>query len=539
MKILNDLIRLLENAVPADPNSVINRRFAKMYEKELVKYFNGLSLAFPYSRLTGFYNTHMEESLESESEAFLAPFLKATSEALKGIATTNTLKIYLSGTAEMITWGKTKRGFPIAFEGPPYAEAVAYTKKRAAYLVTKMNQTTQKRLSRIIADGIKTKKGIPGISRAIRTEFTDMTKYRASLIARTETRNALFQANQDNMEAMGIEGKSWVLGAGGVEGNCEKCIANSSVGVIPVKDEFPNPQDTIHPGCVLPGTMVSPLGMQLMTRAHYSGMVVELHTRRGDRLTVTPNHPILTPTGFIPAERLREGSNVVCSSFREGMLYSMNPDYQQVPSRIEDIWDSLMLSPGMALTSVKVSPVDFHGDAGRFDGDVNIIYPDSLLEGYIDDSTGSKHIRKKQLRGGDTDLLHFPGVSLLNTFSDRAFTPSGSSVGVCRDSLPFNRGEPVHSNQGGLAVSTRRDTSLNQVALDDASVNAELARQFQDRFASFITADEIVEVRNYYFSDHVFNLQSLESLYIANGVVVKNCTCAIAPGRLPGKPLFN
>jgi hypothetical protein len=51
------------------------------------------------------------------------------------------------------------------------------------------------------------------------------------------------------MKDMGVTGKEWVLGSGGVEGNCDACLANAAVGVIPVDQEFPTPEADIHPGC--------------------------------------------------------------------------------------------------------------------------------------------------------------------------------------------------------------------------------------------------------------------------------------------------
>ena len=69
------------------------------------------------------------------------------------------------------------------------------------------------------------------------------------LIAKSETRQALFQASHDTMIDMGIDGKEWVLGSGGAEGNCEYCQANAAQGIIPVTEEFINPESDIHPGC--------------------------------------------------------------------------------------------------------------------------------------------------------------------------------------------------------------------------------------------------------------------------------------------------
>ena len=157
--------------------------------------------------------------------------------------------MYVSGNVEMITWGKTKGGVPIAYEGPPISQAVGWAKKRGAELVTQMDTETKRRLGKVISDGISNKRGVQGIARDLRGTFDNMTKYRSELIAKTETRNALFEASQDRMEDMGITGKEWVLGSGGLEGNCAQCRGNAAEGIIPVTRSFSTPQGSIHPGC--------------------------------------------------------------------------------------------------------------------------------------------------------------------------------------------------------------------------------------------------------------------------------------------------
>ena len=187
--------------------------------------------------------------LKSDIDDILEPLLATFDSRLTATVEGELTTIHVSGTAEMIAYGKTKLGVPIAYEGPPVQAAIDFAKKRGAQLVTQMDEETKRRLAKVVSDGIKNKRGIPGLSRDIRTTFDDMTKYRSQLIAKTETRNALFSASQDSMVDMGIEGKEWVLGAGGESGNCPDCEANAGVGVIPVSDNFPYPQGDIHPGC--------------------------------------------------------------------------------------------------------------------------------------------------------------------------------------------------------------------------------------------------------------------------------------------------
>ena len=261
---LDKLITLLEAEIPANPNSPKNQKLQKRLEGELVKYFNKVEKAFPYSSLDKIYNKHViKEQLGSETRGMLDSLLATFSKNLEVEMAGQLAEIYISGQAEIITWGKTKGGIPIAYEGPPVRQAIDWANSHVikAKLVDGINEETRKQLSQVIADGIKNKRGIPGIKSDIRHKLNWMARgapsdikgltlaSRAELIAKTETRQALFTASHDNMIEMGIDGKEWILGAGGAEGNCEDCQANASAGVIPVNEDFPNPEGDIHPGC--------------------------------------------------------------------------------------------------------------------------------------------------------------------------------------------------------------------------------------------------------------------------------------------------
>ncbi len=249
MKELDQTISLLEAQIPANPESPANERLAERLQRSLAKYFRKLEDAFPYGRLGRIYNKYVQESLASDTRGMLDPLLATFDKTLEAEVSGHLTTIYTAGSAEMITWGKTKAGVPIAYEGPPISQAVSWAEKEAARLVTEMDTETQRRLSKLISNGIKNKRGVPGLARDIKKDFGNMTRYRSELIAKTETRQALFTASHDRMVDMGIWGKEWILGSGGVEGNCALCQANAAAGVIPVRQEFPNPEGDIHPGC--------------------------------------------------------------------------------------------------------------------------------------------------------------------------------------------------------------------------------------------------------------------------------------------------
>lgn len=157
--------------------------------------------------------------------------------------------VFISADRELVTWGQTLGGIPISYEGPPLERAIKWADKYCAQLVTKMDDETKTRLAKVVSDAIDNKRGIPGLARDIRSEFADMTKYRSELIAKTETRNALWKGSHERMLDMGVTGKEWVLGSGGSEGNCPDCLANAAAEIIPIDSDFPIPEGDIHPGC--------------------------------------------------------------------------------------------------------------------------------------------------------------------------------------------------------------------------------------------------------------------------------------------------
>ena len=186
---------------------------------------------------------------EMDLEGLFEPVVNVLKASLIAKIQGHLVTVYLSADRELVTWGQTLGGLPIAYEGPPMEQAIKWAKDYAAKLVTKMDEETKTRLAQVVSDAIENKRGIPGLAREIRNEFADMTKYRSELIAKTETRNALWQGSHERMVDMGVDGKQWYLGSGGNEGNCDECIANSEQGIIPVEDEFDTPEGDIHPGC--------------------------------------------------------------------------------------------------------------------------------------------------------------------------------------------------------------------------------------------------------------------------------------------------
>jgi hypothetical protein len=256
---LDELVQLLEADVPANPASPQNQKHERKYEAVLRSYFGDLEDAFPYGKLEELYNKFVvTESIreakkpykfDAETGSILNPVLKILRAKLIADITGQHVVTYLAGIAQVTEWGKTQTGRPIYFEGPPTQQAIDYAKDHCAKMVTKMDIETKDRLARVISDGIKNKRGVPGLTRDIKSVFTDMKRYRAKMIARTETADALEQAFIDRSKALEVPYKESIRGANEY---CDVCTGNEAAGVIPIDEPFPSGhmRPPFHPNCI-------------------------------------------------------------------------------------------------------------------------------------------------------------------------------------------------------------------------------------------------------------------------------------------------
>ncbi len=184
-------------------------------------------------------------ALTQDIDDVLDPLLGAFQTRLAGILTNHAVTGYHRGAAQRIQYGRTlTTDRPIYFEGPPIQQAIAWAGKRAAKMVTEIDQETRDVLRGIITDGIKEKRGIDGLARDIRRQFRDwerseeMPVYRSRLIARTETATALSQGSFERGKDMGVKYKSWLTR--GDDKVRPAHLENEAAGVIPWDEPFPD-----------------------------------------------------------------------------------------------------------------------------------------------------------------------------------------------------------------------------------------------------------------------------------------------------------
>ena len=353
-------------------------------------------------------------------------------------------------------------------------------------------------------------------------------------------------------------------------------ICRALDGKVFAADDPHLPAPPRHPNCLPGDSLVLPRGrITAATKRWFDGDVVVLRTASGRELTCTPNHPVLSDAGWAPAQSLDLSSKVACDLGREWSGVAHDDD-QDVPARIEDVAEAFFRSRDVAAVKVPLAAPDFHGDG--VGSQVAIVGADRhLLAG--DDALLGQHFAQPQLQLGDARQRDF---AALRAGDQLLFICTGASPRcMCRagQARPFFRGGAGHAGRlllgatagliaglpqrgrdgiGSAAVAfadpaqahagleqgddlvhrelrrfgvrwPQRLAPLSKVAVDSLAVDAELARNLIAGQAGPVLLDDVVHIERREFHGHVYNLQTEQNHYVANGIVTHNCRSVLVP----------
>lgn len=243
----------------------------------------------------------------------------------------------------------------------------------------------------------------------------------------------------------------------------------------------------------------------------YRGDLVEVHF--GDRvLRATPNHPVGTLRGWVPAEQLQVGDHLIDAS---GYV-AHACDNNGVESELQVAWDLLQILPRRRLAGVA-----FHGDA-TVDEQVDVVRVDWRL--MIDGNPqGAQPITNRDFAGTDRTTPSMSTLAQLRLLSRLAADggvslrgPSGALFWRCL----------AHALEHRSRTIAQRNPSLQQPALDDEPAAPDLLCQLLQGCPGLVAPYEIVKVgRMRDLVVRVHNLQTSSGIFAAQGVVVHNCRC--------------
>ena len=256
------------------------------------------------------------------------------------------------------------------------------------------------------------------------------------------------------------------------------------------------------------------------SRAFYVGEVVELRTVVGRRLSVTANHPVLTPRGFVAAKALREGDELVCYGFEPGVEPGSKLDEHHRPPTVEQVFGALAHS---RRSLSRTAADDFHGEARRFVGKVDVVGTYGELFDRIEASVAEYEGELGFVSSAASSSRH--GDLILGRVAHLGAPSSIPGGGA----LAFDR-RPIEASPLELlcfGTSARGDSDLEEDPSEDRPVDPGLFRELQERFPRKVSVDKLTSVRKYDLAHDVYDLETPSGWLVSEGVVTSNCRCKI------------
>jgi hypothetical protein len=334
-----------------------------------------------------------------------------------------------------------------------------------------------------------------------------------------------------------------------------------------------------HPNC-LPGDSSISINYPILKifRRRYSNAMASLVMDDGSILNATVNHSILTQRGWQLSKDIKIGDYLVSPLIKGFETVKRNTE--DMKATIKDIFDALSFFT--QITSTFGTASDFHGD-GIPNEQVDIISIDRelILNGI------SEFLKERS----DLFLKSSSAFSLFSSnFNSKlfaSFDSPDSRMGFVSECKAFLLTHSTHTQDIGLASSSRSDAVLQKPFPDSTSRNTELSRNTQFTHPILVILDCILRNRyrsssfssdpswdnlystsanilaedirvsandfssciqskagfikfnrviDFFISDsipatsiHVYNLETDINWYIANNFIVHNCRCDLAP----------
>ncbi|MHB0966009.1 MAG: hypothetical protein ACYC36_06085 [Bellilinea sp.] len=379
-----------------------------------------------------------------------------------------------------------------------------------------------------------TQSGVTDILRALQTEIPNFyeagvdlgtltdrlsrwfSPIRAEMIAITETTRAASQAEQAIAAEIERESGIKMIPIWNTENDelvCPLCGPRDQKEI--TDGMFP----PIHPRCLPGDTLVLPIGgVTAGSERWYEGNIITIETLE-NKLTITPNHPVLTPIGWMAAGLLQEGDYILGYSASQWESLSVNVDDQNPVTTIKNIFGSLSINGFWVPTSAP----DFHGDGAG--SNIAIIRPNSKIMNDV----------KALVSQPTSQYFFFFG----NIISETALAHPGAQAQFLEGDVSTSTGDMSGLNLArallgcharpfdglGLGLIPGNDTRPDNFIAKSGTANASLTGQSILGFTGDVSVQKIIKVQNTYFTGHVYNLQTETELYVANGIITHNCRC--------------
>ena len=388
-------------------------------------------------------------------------------------------------------------------------------------------------------------------------------------------REEVWQANDDL-----VTGVQWLS----VLDDRTTTVCQSLSGQIFPLDSGPRPP--IHINCLTGDTMVSTCSTvaNIYKRA-YKGAAVNITTKAGRTLCITPNHPILTLRGWVAAGEINRSDKLIPV---DALKISIDKHYEDsVDAEFAELFGAAdVLIEASSISNRPTTAEDFHGD-GITDSEVEVITTDGLGWGNIVKVLG-ENIKHKRLKLGaaiDAPFSTLGPPAMLGLFDNAATHCVMSLLGKVGDLLrrrASHAGELLRGPASQVLAAlnehplywffpravqpkmrryaTDTDTGLvscdNGVLFDLCEVDKpnafngypaqsddskyrliadshEFANPADSHLFDCSKADDVVDLFVSEIDTHVYNLENSDNWYTANGIITHNCRSSTTPAIDP------
>lgn len=268
----------------------------------------------------------------------------------------------------------------------------------------------------------------------------------------------------------------------------------------------------------------------------YSGDLIRIRSAAGVDFTCTPNHPILTPQGWISAALLNEGDNLLITKVGDDGSFRRNGNVNHVHASIKAIHDSFKCF--CDTERVPMGDFNFHGDVPATD--VEVVSKKRLLRKNRNVSS-RKSIDKGILK--NPDAFVFGKCHFVSRFR-RVYV---SALGIMR-----SFGKPLtlfwrslrHADIHCFGAIARRDTRIAKYSINNLPAMTNIRSELLNGLAGEVFVDKVVAVnkdtRGLFC--HVYNLQTQNGYYFVGNnsipqnkrkcnsnyyAIAKNCRCTL------------
>lgn len=442
-----------------------------------------------------------------------------------------------------------------------------------------LEQDTQARLSAEVTKGIVEGQTTPQIAARLRGTpelagsdgVLEVTRRQAETLVRTATTDVATLARDQTFgeNADLLKGVAWLATLD--DRTCPVCGSRDGV-VYPVGE---GPRPAAHPNCMPAGVIVSsPTALRAASRRWFDGEVIVLRTASGQKLAVTPNHPVLTPAGWLPAKLVHVGAYLIRQRFGDARVRTRDVNDQDVPARVEQVAESILRARDVVAVPVPVSAEDFHGDGTP--GQIAVVGANRGLRSTLD-AARSQQSSEDPLVRARVQLQSLTGRCTCALRGERRLASAGRSMRGSRERLalleravrhslshrgrsvpwfdsfdsqrahdrrsrePMLERDALHADAAGEPRGDllRRDVSVQAVAQaqaqrgrasrDGSGADAELARHLLSGAAGRVQPDQVIAVDVQSFHGFVFNIETAGNWYLSAELVSHNCRCTMTP----------